>query len=158
MIDASSHNLSLEADQLVTSKFIQRVLSLHLPFFEVALLHLWFSVRDRVFISPSTTVCKDHAREKNVSVCPTSVCLPVWCVRSKPYFCVFARGWEKAGEEGANLYKLWRIQGHPFMCCQPAVKHFPIKAVLNSAVIPIPASQFGSTTLGVFEHHPFSSL
>lgn len=29
------------------------------------------------------------------------------------------------------------------MFCQPAVKQLPIKAVLNSAVIPIPASQFG---------------
>lgn len=41
MRDANSHNLSLEADQLVASKFIPRVLSLHLPDFEVALLHLW---------------------------------------------------------------------------------------------------------------------
>lgn len=62
MRDANSHNLSLEADQLVTSKFIQRVLSLHLPYFEVALFHLRVSVRDRVFIPSSTTVCNGQAR------------------------------------------------------------------------------------------------
>lgn len=35
--EANSHNLSLGADRLVARKFIQWVLSLHLPYFEVAL-------------------------------------------------------------------------------------------------------------------------
>ena len=35
--DANSHNLSPGADRLVARKFIQRMLSLHLPYFEVAL-------------------------------------------------------------------------------------------------------------------------
>lgn len=48
------------------------------------------------------------------------------------------------------------------MLRQAAVKPFPIKAVLNSAVIPIPASQFGVHYLegeeGVFKHRPVSFL
>lgn len=42
----------------------------------------------------------------------------------------------------ANPYSRWRIQGHPFMFCQPSVNQFPIKVVLNSAVIPISLSRF----------------
>lgn len=101
MRDANSHNLSLEADQLVTSKFIQRVLSLHLPYFEVALFHLWVSVRDRVFIPSSATVCKGRA-----SVCVLMVCLPVLCVHTRLCFFVCSQevGGEKAGGESANLY------------------------------------------------------
>lgn len=107
MRDANSHNLSLEADQLVTSKFIQRVLSLHLPYFEVALFHLWVSVRDRVFIPSSATVCKGRARKQ------THACVWVywWCVSQCCVFtpdCVFVCsqevGGEKAGGESANLY------------------------------------------------------
>lgn len=51
----NSHNLSLGADRLVARKFIQRVLSLHLPYFEVALPTLWLVVRDCVFITHTHT-------------------------------------------------------------------------------------------------------
>lgn len=135
MRDAHSRNLSLEADQLVTGKFIQGVLSLRLPHFEVAPFHLGLSVRDRAHAS-----------------------LPVLYVHARLYFCVCTRGSER---EGACLYQLWGIQGRPFMFCQPAVKQLPIKAALNSAVIPIPASQFGVHHFGMeggVKHQPLSSL
>lgn len=99
MRDANSHNLSLEADQLVTSKFIQRVLSLHLPYFEVALFHLWVSVRDRVFIPSSATVCTRESRDTRVCVSQCCVFTPD-CI----FVCSQEVGGEKAGEESANLY------------------------------------------------------
>lgn len=101
-----------------------------------------------------------ESRAMHVCVCVLIACLPMLCVHTRLCFFVCSRevGGEKAGGERANLYKLWRIQGHPFMFCQPAVKQFPIKVVLNSSVIPIPASQFPPSTLGVFQHHPFSPL
>lgn len=46
----------------------------------------------------------------------------------------------------ANPYSRWRIQGHSFMFCQPSVNQFPIKVVLNSAVIPISLLRFCFTT------------
>lgn len=67
MRDANSRNLSLEADQLVTSKFIHRVLSLHLPRFEVAPFHLWLAVRDRVF-APSSGQQRPGTRVSFVGV------------------------------------------------------------------------------------------
>lgn len=54
----------------------------------------------------------------------------------------------------ANPYLLWRIQGHPFMFCQPSVNHCPIKVVLNSAVIPISSSRFRFTVSEVLRHFP----
>lgn len=75
MRDAPSHNLSLEADQLVTSKFIQGVLSLRLPHFEVAPFHLGFSVRDRTLASPSTTERKDRAPRLSRSCMCTPDCI-----------------------------------------------------------------------------------
>lgn len=65
--DASSHNLSPGADRLVARKCIQRVLSLHLPYFEVALPTLQLVVRDCVFIS--TTTPNSHWKETHVSPC-----------------------------------------------------------------------------------------
>lgn len=55
---------------------------------------------------------------------------------------------EKVRDRGmpcANPYSLWRIQGHPFMFCQPSVNQFPIKVMPNSAVIPISSSRFHYT-------------
>lgn len=88
MRDASSHNLSLEADQLVTRKFIHRVLSLHLPRFEVAPFHLWLAVRDRVF-APSSG--QQRPAKALARACPSSAS-PALCVRARLYFCVFTRG------------------------------------------------------------------
>lgn len=83
-----------------------------------------------------------------VSVC---VCAMDGCVCVRARACVWESGREKAGEgESANPYSLWRIQGHSFMFCQPSVNQFPIKVVLNSAVIPIPSSRFRLTVSGVF--------
>lgn len=63
-------------------------------------------------------------------------------------------------EQCANPYSLWRIQGHPFMFCQPSVNQFPIKVVLNSAVIPISSSRFPLTVSEVLKQFPclFSDL
>lgn len=80
MRDAHSHNLSLEADQLVTSKFIQGVLSLPLPHFEVAPFHLGFSVRDRALASPSIAESKDQAPRLSRSRMCTPHCIFV-CAR-----------------------------------------------------------------------------
>lgn len=68
--DASSHNLSLGADRLVARKCIQRVLSLHLPYFEVALPTLQLVVRDCMFISTTTP----NSRWKETHVSPCDVC------------------------------------------------------------------------------------
>lgn len=80
MRDAHSHNLSLEADQLVTRKFIQGVRSLRLPRFEVAPFHLAFSVRDRALASPSAAERKDQAPRLSGSCMCTSDCIFV-CAR-----------------------------------------------------------------------------
>lgn len=90
MRDARSHNLSLEADQLVTSKFIQGVLSLRLPRFEVAPFHLGFSVRDRALASPSAAQRKDRAPRLS----PSCMCTPD---------CIFARARE-VRRETAPVY------------------------------------------------------
>lgn len=102
---ANSHNLSLEADQLVTSKFIQRVLSLHLPYFEVAPFHLCFSVRDRVFISSSATVRKDHARKPRRS-CVLTACVPpsVVCSHQAVFLCVQESLQERKLKKRAPIY------------------------------------------------------
>lgn len=102
MRDANSHNLSLEADQLVTSKFIHRVLSLHLPRFEVAPFHLWLAVRDRVF-APSSAQQRAGAKAlARVLRLRLSQC----CVSAPD--CIFACSpevrREKAGGERAPVY------------------------------------------------------
>lgn len=74
------------------------------------------------------------------------------------FLCLKEGGKEKAGGDSANPYTLWRIQGHSFMFCQPPVKQFPIKALLNSAVIPITASQVHLTVSRVLKHLTLSSL
>ncbi len=190
--DANSHNLSLGADRLVARKFIQRVLSLHLPYFEVALSTLACRTWLCVHFSPpsslrrvrktqrwSTHACRYTCMRfstwcaflsgvcSSVRVCVCVCFRGVICVHVCVCVCVFERQWEWKGEsrrgrregergrEGemlcANPYSLWRIQGHPFMFCQPSVNQFPIKVVLNSAVIPISSSRFRLT---VSEHFP----
>lgn len=126
------------------------------------LSQLWLVVRDCVFISfPSlkreskrrdgALVCDD----RHIYVFPRHVCSYQSAHRR-----VFV--WVSDGERGrgerdgevlcANPYWLWRIQGHPFMFCQPSVNHFPIKALLNSAVIPISSSRFHLTVLEALKH------
>lgn len=114
---------------------------------------LWLVVRDCVFIPPPPTLAKESAgKQRHPCMCFSlwcgflSECAFVWCC---VLLCVCAHvclmeGWrENAGEgESANPYSLWRIQGHSFMFCQPSVNQFPIKVLLNSAVIPIPVSRF----------------
>lgn len=117
MRDANSHNLSLEADQLVTSKCIQRVLSLQLPCFEAALFHLWVSVRDREFISSSTSLQRPGENgETRVCVCVLTVCLLVLCVHCSLYFCVSTRGWRRESwrRECQSILALedWRSSFH----------------------------------------------
>lgn len=149
--DANSHNLSLGADRLVARKFIPRVASLHLPYFEVALTTL--ACRTWLCVHPPPSLKRvRESRDTLVCVSPCDVdsyqCAFVWCCVCASV-CVCAHvclmeGWrENAGEgESANPYSLWRIQGHSFMFCQPSVDQFPIKVLLNSAVIPIPVSRF----------------
>lgn len=73
------------------------------------------------------------------------------CLCACLYVCVYLRDREREEKARdremlcANPYSLWRIQGHPFMFCQPSVIQFPIKVVLNSAVIPISSSRFHFT-------------
>lgn len=82
--DANSHNLSLGADRLVARKFIQRVLSLHLPYFEVALSTLacrtWLCVHFFFLYSPSPSpppLAKESAKKQRRS---THVCrYPCMC-------------------------------------------------------------------------------
>lgn len=83
--DANSHNLSLGADWLVARKFIQRVLSLHLPYFEVALSTLacrtWLCVQTPPHLpSPKETAKKKAEMKHSCVSIPMYVFLPVMCV------------------------------------------------------------------------------
>lgn len=91
----------------------------------LSLKTVWESRDTHVCVSPC-----DAGSYQSVFLCVhTHVCL--------------MEGWTENAGEGAiaNPYSLWRIQGHSFMFCQPSVNQFPIKVLLNSAVIPIPASR-----------------
>lgn len=119
---------------------------------------LWLVVRDCVHPHTTTTLTKDSVRKQR----HPCMCVSLWCGFLSE--CVFVcthvclmEGWtENAGEgEIANPYSLRRIQGHSFMFCQPSVNQFPIKVLLNSAVIPIPASRlFASLFQLRFKHPP----
>lgn len=142
---ASSHNLSPGADRLVTRKCIQWVLSLHLPYFEVALPTLQLVVRDCVFIS--TTTPNSHWKEAHVSPCNVCsfqcVCVCV-CERESTRECQCI-----ASENSRSFFYVLPTDIQPVP---------PIKVVLNSAVIPIPALHFHLTFSGFFKRLPVSSL
>lgn len=95
-----------------------------------------------------------------LSVCVCMCSYQRVCLCARVLVCLRAREREERMRDGemlcANPYSLWRIQGHPFMFCQPSVNQFPIKVVLNSAVIPISSSRFHFTVSEALEQ--FSCL
>lgn len=127
------------------------------------LSRLWHVVRDCVFIffnPPSPLSLKRVWKSREGAVvytcmrfCQSRLILVVVRVR----VCVYLTDMRvERGKQGrrerdgemlcANPYSRWRIQGHSFMFCQPSVNQFPIKVVLNSAVIPISLFRFCFTT------------
>lgn len=141
------------------------------------LSQLWLVVRDCVFIFSLT---KESAKKKDrerwswlcvpihTHTCASSCavhcchgCAHAGCVVVL-YLRVFERQCKRRRESRkgrremlcANPYSLWRIQGHPFMFCQPAVNQFPIKVVLNSAVIPISSSRSRLAVSGALKQFP----
>ena len=99
--DANSHNLSLGADRLVARKFIQRVLSLHLPYFEVALSTLacrtWLCVHHPPSSHPLKRVWKKEMEHSCVSI-PMYVFLLSECVFV--CVCVWVFEWKREGRRG----------------------------------------------------------
>ena len=62
--DANSHNLSPRADRLVARKFIQRVLSLHLPYFEVSPLDSGLSNVTMSPVFPTENIGSERESER----------------------------------------------------------------------------------------------
>lgn len=125
------------------------------------LSQLWRVVRDCVFLFFFPHWKKKKKKQRWCTLVAHSQHTRMWCVfqcsvRMLPRLRHNANGCEEAAEGGeimcANPYLLWRIQGHPFMFCQPSVNHFPIKGVLNSAVIPISSSCSHLTVSEVLKH------
>lgn len=123
------------------------------------LSQLWLVVRDSVLIPPEkaemehSCVSIPHAcvsTRSYRSVLGVCACVLCACVCLKK-----SGGGRREGEMlCANPYSLWRIQGHSFMFCQPSVNQFPIKVVLNSAVIPMSSSRFRFTVPEALKHFP----
>lgn len=147
------------------------------------LSQLWLVVRDCVFIFSLTKESAKKRRESErwswlcvpihththtcflvcwcalLSECVWVLCVLLLCLRVLERQCEW-RGESRESRKGrremlcANPYSLWRIQGHPFMFCQPAVNQFPIKVVLNSAVIPISSSRSRLAVSGALKQFP----
>lgn len=157
--DASSHNLSLGADRLVARKFIQRVLSLHLPYFEVALSTLacrtWLCVHFFSLTEERVKAQRWSARMRwSPYICfPTSRVFLSECTSA--CVCVGVWRWEREGR------KRWRgAVCQSILALENSRSSFHVLPTISQSLSNQSVAQFSSNShlLITFSPHSFRGI